>query len=143
MAPRPNLEIVEEAYAAVGQGQIPHLIEMMADDVDIQVPGPLEIPFAGSYRGREGAGEFFLALAESAEVLQFQPTEYIAGGKQVVVLGHEQLTARATGRTWDTDWAMVWTIEDGRIAALREFHQTAAIAQAFATGARERGFGRS
>lgn len=133
MATQQNLEVVREAYAAVQQGEITRLIEMMADDVTIDLPGPTEIPFAGTYRGKEGAGRFFLALAENAEVQQFEPTEFIADDNIVVVLGREQLTAKPTGRPWTTEWAMVWTVENGKITALREFHETAAIAKAFST----------
>ena len=133
MSRRQNLQIVQDAYTAVGQGQIPRLIDMMADDIEIRLPGPTQIPFTGTYRGREGAAQFFLTLSESAEVEQFEPTEFIADDDHVVVLGHEKLTAKPTGRTWNSDWAMVWTVNDGEITALHEFHQTAAIAEAFTT----------
>lgn len=131
MTTRENVALIEQAYMAVAQDEIPRLIEMMADDVTIHLAGPDGIPFAGTYRGREGAGQFFLDLAGSATIEQFEPTEYIADRNRVVVLGHERLTARETGRTWDTGWVMVWTIDDGEITGLREFHQTAAIARAF------------
>lgn len=131
MTVRENVELVRQAYAAVGQGEIPRLLEMMSEDVEIQLPGPTQIPFTGTYRGREEAGQLFLTLAESAKVERFEPIEYIAHGDQVVVLGHEQLTAKPTGRTWATDWVMCWTVHNGEITALREFHQTAEIAAAF------------
>lgn len=131
MGTRENVALIQQAYLAVAQGEIPRLIRMMAEDVAIHLPGPEEIPFAGIYRGHEGAGQFFLDLASNATVEQLEPTQYIADGDSVAVLGHERLTARETGLTRDTDWVMVWTVEDGQITALREFHQTAAIAQAF------------
>lgn len=126
-----NVQLVQQIYSAIGRGDIPGVVGMMAADVEIHLPGPSEIPFAGTYAGHEGVGQFFQAIGANAEVLRFEPREFIAQDDHVVVLGHERLTARPTGRSWETDWAMVWTVRDGKVASLREFHETGAIAAAF------------
>jgi len=126
-----NVQLVQQIYAAIGRGDIPEVIGMMADDVEIHLPGPSEIPFAGTFTGHEGVGQFFQAIGANADILQFEPREFIAQGDHVVVLGHERLTGKSTGRSWDTDWAMVWMIRDGKVTSLREFHETSAIAAAF------------
>ncbi len=55
-----NSEVIGGAYAAFERGDIPALLEMMSEDVEWEVPKPL--PTAGSYRGRDGVGEFFAAI---------------------------------------------------------------------------------
>lgn len=126
-----NVQVVQQAYAAIGRGDIPALLAMMTEDVEIELPGPSEIPFSGTYSGYDGVGRFFQAIGTSADIRDFEPDEFIAQGDRVVVLGRERLTAKTTGRSWETDWAMVWHVRDGKIARLREFHETGAIAAAF------------
>jgi len=126
-----NVELVQQVYAAIGRGDIPRVLDAMAEDVEIHVPGPPEIPFAGTFKGHAGVAAFFQAIGTNAEIHEFQPREFVAGDDAVVVLGRERLTARATAATWETDWAMAWTLRDGKVSLLREYHQTDAIAKAF------------
>lgn len=128
-----NVELVRQAYAAIDDGDLPGLTELMAEDVEIELPGPSAIPFAGTYRGHDGVAQFATDLVENIQwdTREFEVRDVIAQGDKVAVLGHEQLTATPTDRSWDTDWAMVWTVRDDEIVRLREFHQTAAIADAY------------
>lgn len=128
-----NVEVVQQAYAAIGEGDLPGLLGVMTDDVEIRFPGPSEIPFAGTYRGHEGVGQFAKALVDNIDwdARQFELRALIAQDDQVVVLGSERLTARPTGNSWETDWAMAWTVRDGKVALLHEFHDTGTIAEAF------------
>lgn len=126
-----NIELVQQVYAAIGAGDFPEVFARMTDDVEMHLPGPPEIPFAGTYRGHDGVGRLFGAIGEAADIERFEPREFISDGDQVVALGIEELRAKATGRPWKTEWAMVWTIRDGKVSRVREFHQTDAIAWAF------------
>lgn len=126
-----NVQRVRQTYEAIGRADIPTVISMMTDDAQIHFPGPAAIPFAGTHRGAEGVGQFFQVIGANVTIHQFEPREFIAQGDEVVVLGHEKLTATPTGRAWETDWAMVWTLRDGQVSLLREFHDTDAIATAF------------
>jgi ketosteroid isomerase-like protein len=76
--------------------------------------------------------EFFAALGASVEVLTFEPREYIAQGDRVAVFGRWTGRVKATGREYTSDWAMAWTIKDGRVTAFRSHEDTQAMATAFA-----------
>jgi ketosteroid isomerase-like protein len=97
----------------------------------MHMPGPAAIPFAGVHRGKDGMGRFFATIGETIEISVFAVDEIVAQGDKVVALGHEQARAKATGRGWETKWAMVWTVRDGKATRLQEYHETAAIAAAF------------
>ena len=47
-----------------------------------------------------------------------------------MVLGHERQRVKATGLTVENDFAMVFTIRDGKIARFRNYEDTAAVAAA-------------
>jgi ketosteroid isomerase-like protein len=131
MAEQENVGVARDAYAAFQRGDIPGLIELLADDIDWWVPGePEQIPQAGRVSGRAAVGEFFGRLAESEEITHFEPREFIAQGDKVVVTGNYKGRTRPAGRDYDLDWLHVFTVRDGRIAAFREYLDTAALADA-------------
>ena len=67
----------------------------------------------------------------------FEPREYIAEGDRVAATGSYSGTAKATGREFVCDWAMVFELRGGKVARFREFTDTFAIARAFETGKSE------
>jgi uncharacterized protein len=128
---RTNVDVVREAYEAVGRGDIPVLLDLLTDDVEWTLQGPSVIPFAGTRRGREGVVEFFSLLGETVEFQQFEPREFVAQGDTVVVLGFESNLIKPTGRTFEQEWAHVYTLRDGKVAKHRALEDTAAYVDAF------------
>jgi ketosteroid isomerase-like protein len=61
-----------------------------------------------------------------------QPREFVAQGDKVVAIGHYRATAKATGRTFDSAFVMVFTLREGKVVAFREFTDSAAVNAAFA-----------
>jgi ketosteroid isomerase-like protein len=51
-----NVELVQDIYAAIGRSDMPAVLGRMAEDIEIHLPGPSEIPFAGTYLGHDGVG---------------------------------------------------------------------------------------
>ena len=132
MSTAENLQLVKDGYAAFGRGDLPGLLSLLAEDVVWDIPGD-GLPMAGSYRGPTGAASFFEKLWQEADVLDFQPREFLADGDRVLVVGWERVKIKATGRSADVDWVMSFTIRDGKIAAFRQYTDTKAIADAYVT----------
>ncbi len=131
MSDQANVGVVQQGYEALGRGDIPALLDLMADDVEWTLQGPSVIPWAGTRRGREGVAEFFSLLGETLEFEQFEPREFVAQGDTVVVLGYERSLVKPTGRTFEQEWAHVYTLKDGKIAKARFIEDTAAQVVAF------------
>jgi ketosteroid isomerase-like protein len=70
-------------------------------------------------------------LASLEEVRSFEPHEFIAQRDKVVVLGHYVWQVKANGRTFESDFAHVFTVRGGQIAAFHEYTDSAAVAKAF------------
>jgi ketosteroid isomerase-like protein len=134
MSEAENTRVVQDAYAAFGRGDITTLLGYMTDDVHWRpvIGTAKHVPFSGERTGKAGVAEFFKQVAESEDFQQFEPREFIAQGDTVVALGHYRAVAKATGAMFDCDFAMVFAIRDGRIAAFREFTDSAAVNAAFA-----------
>src|SRR5579863_1520039 len=120
MGTQENVQVVKDAYAAFFSGNIPGLLSLLAEDVVWDIPGA-GLPLAGTYRGRDGVANFFQKLVQEAEILDFQPREFVAEGDRVLVVGWERMKDKTTGRGAESDWVMAFTIRDGKIANFREF----------------------
>ena len=126
MSEKENLQTVQRIYKAIVEGDIPTRLSLVTDDIDLHFFGSNKIPWAGTWRGRDGLGQFLGRIAEALEFQVFQPDEFIAAGNQVVVLGHERCLIRSTGSVVDANWAHIWTLRDGLICRHLEYSDTAA-----------------
>lgn len=126
MVEQKNVQIVQRIYKAFMGGDIPAVLNLFTDDAEHRDFFSAKIPWAGVRRGRRGVEQFLKTLVEALEVEVFQPDEFIAGGDSVVVLGHERMRVRATGRMVEANWAHIWTLRDGMASRFLEYSDTAA-----------------
>jgi uncharacterized protein len=138
MGTQENMQVVKEGYAAFSRGDIPGLLALMAEDVEWHIPGS-GLPLAGTYRGRDGVANFFQKLTAEADILDFQPREFVADGDRVLVVGWERFKVKATNRTTEVDWIMAFTVRNGKVAKFREYTDTKAIATAYESAAQAAG----
>ena len=131
MSDSTNVDVVQRFYGAFGRGDIPAALDLLANDVEWTFQAPSVIPFAGTRRGREGVAEFFSLVGETLEFQHFKPREFVGQGDTVVALGYERNLIKPTGRTFEQEWAHVYTLRDGKIAKHRGFEDTAAYVVAF------------
>lgn len=132
MTQKSNLEIVKDAYEAFGRGDIPAVLSIEDPSTELEIAGPKEIPWAGSFRGHDGARKYFSAIEKEAEFEAFEPHTFLAQGENVVVLGFEKVRSRRTGRSYENHWVHAFTLAGGRIVKFREYCDTATVAAAFA-----------
>lgn len=126
-----NLELVRQAYAAYGRGDVATVLACMSPQVEWEIPAVPALPFTGKRHGSEQVAEYFRLSGEQQAVREFTPKEFIAQGDKVIVLGHGAWTARETGQDFESDWVHVFTVRDGRIAAFREFMDAHVAVEAF------------
>jgi ketosteroid isomerase-like protein len=73
---------------------------------------------------------FFQKVNEISEFASFEPREYVAQGDRVMALGSYRAKVKSTGRIYECDWAMAFTVENGKVTEFQEYTDTAAIAAA-------------
>lgn len=126
----PAEPVVRDVYAAFARGDLEAVLRPLAPDCDWRCLAPAPLPFAGAFRGPEGARDFFGRVLAHVRLDVFAPRRFLADGDTVVVTGEDQGTVLATGRAYAVEWVHVWTVHDGRVTAFREFLDPA-IAAAF------------
>jgi ketosteroid isomerase-like protein len=133
MGAQENTRLVRDAYAAFGRGDIQAILATLADNVDwhaIIGAGP-QVPTSGPRRGRAEVQTFFGQLVENVDFKKFEPREFVAEGDKVVALGYYEAVAKKTGRSFKSEWVMIFTIANGKVVKFREFADSAAVNAAF------------
>jgi ketosteroid isomerase-like protein len=102
----------------------------MADDVQWHIPEIAEVPLSGKREGREGVREFFSGLVEVQEIGGMKIDTIVAQGDTVVVLGRYARRVRATGHSFDSDFAHAFHLAGGKVEKFQEYLDTAAVAAA-------------
>ena len=127
-----NVALVKQAYAALGKGDIPTFMSLLADDVVWDMPHPREIvPFGGKWHGHEELKKFLEAMHDYTQMKQVKLDEFIAQNDKVVVIGYVKVLAKPLNREYENELVAVWTIENGKIKQMKDFMDTVQAVSAF------------
>ncbi len=119
MSVEDNVRMIEQLFDAFSRGDIATVLTALTDDVDWQ--GPVSehagsLPWAGRRRGREQVADYFRVFANTSEWHPMEDVTFTAAGDRVVVEGRNRNKARGTGRPYEHQWVMVFTISEGQIS---------------------------
>jgi uncharacterized protein len=134
MSEQENTQLVHQEYRDFQNGDIQSVLGSLSSDVEWVVPQPKGVPLGGTYHGVEEVGRFFSSLGDTQEARQFEPREFVAQDDRVVALGHYAWHVKSTGREWESDFAHVFTVHDGKVTRFQEYTDSAALAEAFGEG---------
>ena len=128
-----NTKLVRDAYSAFGRGDVQGILDRLDDGIvwkGVYGAG-VHVPTSGERRGKAQVGEFFKQVAQNVNFSRFEPKEFIATGDKVVALGHYTATTPMK-KSFDSDFAMVFTLRNGLVTRFQEFCNSAAINAAYA-----------
>lgn len=126
-----NLAATKAIYAAVPVGDLQTALSHLDSDVRITYYGTDEIPYAGDYRGIEQATTFFAKVAQTIEIVEMEPWKFIAQGNDLATWGRQRFRRLATGHEWESEFAHIITLRNGRWLHFRDFMNSALTLQAF------------
>src|SRR5919106_333977 len=127
MSIQENVQIVKDAFAAIGRGDMQGLLALSAEDIEWIIPG--EWPLAGTHRGHAGLADLLQKASETMETFT-EPREFVAQGDRVLVVGFARGRIKATNRTFEDDWVFAITVRNGKLTNIREYIDTQALARA-------------
>ena len=127
-----NVTLVKSLYDAFKRGDIAPIIAALSRNVDWRVNGRAkDYPCFGTWTGPGDVQKFFGLVAENEQATDFSPREFLPAGDKIFVTGHYTWKILKTGRTVDSDWVHVFTLDDGKVTSFREFNDTAQFAEAY------------
>jgi hypothetical protein len=132
MSAQENVQVVKDFLAAMGSGAKDGLLALSAEDIEWIVPGE-GWPLAGTHRGHAGLRDFLQKASETVETSFPEPPEYMAQGDRVLVIGFATGRIKATNRTFEDHWVFAMTVRNGKVAKIREYVDTQALARASTT----------
>jgi len=121
-----NVETVQAIYEAFGQGDIPSILDKLADDVTWDQHQPDRgTPWLTPRKGRDDVVGFFESLA-GLEITRFEPQNLLEGGNQVAAVIHLEAQVKATGRTVVEEAEVhLWTFgPDGKVVDFKHVVDT-------------------
>lgn len=124
-----NKEIIEAHYAAGKVGDLPAMLESLADDVAwTEAAG---FPYAGTYIGPAAVVEnVFAVLARDWDGFKVDIDEVYEAGDAVFGVGTYSGTYKATGKAFAARVVHVWRLKDDRVVGFEQFVDTAQVAAA-------------
>jgi ketosteroid isomerase-like protein len=120
-------EIVRAFYAALGRGDAPSALGLMAEDVEWNTMWHYKVDGRGPQKVAEG---LLMPLMAEWSSFALTPTEYITEEKTVVSLGSFSGVHGRSGKAVSAAYAHVWDITNGKIQRFRQFIDTLAVAEA-------------
>jgi ketosteroid isomerase-like protein len=121
-----NIETISELYADFGRGDIPAVLEKLADDVQWEVCAvetaaqKAGVPWLQPQYGRSGAAKFFDIVAKF-DFKVFDILSLMDGGSQVSALLRIAADTPGGGH-FDDEEIHLWTFNDeGKITAYRHY----------------------
>lgn len=130
-----NLKVVQEMFTAFDKGNTQTGLNIYGQDVDFQSPVtrtyPPEITWGKPRHSREEVAKYFKELFEKVQPERLETIWFTAQGDRVVVEGKNRGMVKSTGKDYEHDWVMVFTVRDNEIIRFRHYYDTADIVTAF------------
>lgn len=125
-----NLQTVNNIYEAFGKGDIPFIINCLAEDVQWEQwadnsAQKAEVPWLMAQEGKAGAIEFFKIVGQLV-IKEFSVLSVMGNENQVAAEFVIEAEIPSTGRHYRDEEIHLWTFNDaGKITRLRHYTDTA------------------
>jgi len=125
-------DVITALYTAFGAQDLPGILALLHPDVEwvCHVANPPAGP-GGVRRGHEGAADFFREVGTAEDIHEFVIDLMAVDGEAVVVRGHERVTHRGTGKSWESPWIHWWTVREGLVVKYEGFIDSAKVEAAY------------
>jgi ketosteroid isomerase-like protein len=125
-----NLQTIQNIYEAFGKGDVPFIINCLADDVQWEQwadnsAQKANVPWMVARQGKEAVIEFFKTLGQLV-IKDFQVLSIMGNENQVAAEFVIEAEVPATGKHYRDEELHLWTFNaDGKITRLRHYLDTA------------------
>lgn len=124
-----NVETIKRSYNAIATGDVDGVVAVF--DPEIVWTEAEGFPYAGTYQGIQAVVQNVLVpLATDWQEFHVRPSEFIDGGEKIVVLGRYAGTHKETGKSFECDFAHVWTMGNGKAVGFHQYVDSAIVQEA-------------
>jgi uncharacterized protein len=123
-------KLIESMVAAFNRGDIAYVLAQFADDCPLRETRAPELPYAGTFKGRAGAGQFFDKMLGALQPNRLDIDLWVCEEEHVVAMGSWGGQARNTGKSFDSHLALYFRVRDDKVIEFRGHDDTAVTAAA-------------
>ncbi len=117
--------VVTDLYAAYSRRDFDRVADLIHDDVDWIIYGPMQVfPFAGHRQGKAAVLAALGGIAQEYTLERYEPQIMIVDADRAAVMSDVAFKQRSTGRTVTMQLANFLRFRDGRLIEFREFANT-------------------
>ena len=125
-----KIQTVQQCYAEFGKGNPQGVLDLLTDDITWTDPGYPEIPYAGKCKGKSEVMNFFTGMSKTISFIQFEPQQFMNDGNHVIVKGFFTGKSNDLGKTFESEWMMIWEVIDGKVKNYQAYIDTYNVAAA-------------
>ncbi len=124
-----NINSVKSVYDAFAKGDVPGVLGFLSPDISwTEAEG---FPTGGTYTGPDAVLKgVFMPLVTEWEGFAAVPDELIDGGDTVIALGKYSGTYKATGKSFQANFAHIWKIKEGKAFRFVQYVDTLIVNRA-------------
>ena len=124
-------DTLKEGYQAFASGDVEAATQNFADDIRWEGPNTDRIPGSGTHTGKDAIVQnVWAVIPQTFDDFKVTPDEFIEQGETVVVLGHNEAKAKATGKEIKVPFVHVWRFDGDKLKRVQTLSDTAVIAEA-------------
>lgn len=126
-----NVAATKAIYEAIPAGDLDTALSYLDPDIRITYYGTEAIPYAGDHRGMAAAVDFFTIVGTTIEIVEMEAWTFIAEHDQLATWGRQRFRRLGSGYEWESEFAHIITLRDGRWLHFRDFMNSALTHEAF------------
>jgi len=129
-----NVDLIRSVYDAFAKGDVGTVLGLLSPEINwTEAEG---FPHGGTYVGPRAVLEnVLMPLGSEWDGFAAVPYEFIDGGDSLVALGKYSGTYKATGKSFQAEFAHVWKMKDGKAVKFVQYADTALVQRALETSA--------
>lgn len=127
-----SFDTVMAFMGAMGTGDMDTMGSLMADNMIWHNEGDPELPWIGTWQGKETIFAFLGTFSQNVQVTHWKNEDVFASGDTVAVFGRMKLKLTGSGKETDEfTFALRAKVRDGQVVLWNWFEDTFAVSQAF------------
>jgi len=121
-----HTELVKKFYELFKVHDMQSYMQMCDESIEWKVMDGM--PEGGTFVGKTAAFDgYFPKMLSHFEEFHAVPEQFFESGHSVIVLGRYTGVGKATGKSFESPFAHIYTIKDSRIVRFRQYADTKAI----------------
>ncbi len=125
-----NVALIQGLYAAFATGDVPTILDSMADDIEWREADNFIYAAGNPYKGPAAVlAGVFMPLATEWDGFAVHPEVIHDAGDVVIMTGRYTGTYKATGKSLNAQVVHVWAIKDGKATRFQQYTDTLQAAQ--------------